>query len=59
MVYCGKPSKGCSNCRERKIRVSWPSACLAGTAAESLLLTDMTRLAVRSEDAHLWSVREA
>lgn len=21
MVYCGKPSKGCSNCRERKIRV--------------------------------------
>ncbi|KAK3296239.1 uncharacterized protein B0H64DRAFT_417727 [Chaetomium fimeti] len=20
MVYCGKPSKGCSNCRERKIR---------------------------------------
>jgi hypothetical protein len=22
MVYCGKPSKGCSNCRERKIRVS-------------------------------------
>ena len=25
MVYCGKPSKGCSNCRERKIRVSGPS----------------------------------
>ena len=22
MVYCGKPSKGCSACRERKIRVS-------------------------------------
>ncbi|KAK7403618.1 hypothetical protein QQX98_010630 [Neonectria punicea] len=22
MVYCGKPSKGCSKCRERKIRVS-------------------------------------
>lgn len=22
MVYCGKPSKGCSNCRGRKIRVS-------------------------------------
>lgn len=22
MVYCGKPSKGCSSCRERKIRVS-------------------------------------
>lgn len=24
MVYCGKPSGGCSNCRRRKIRVSWP-----------------------------------
>lgn len=23
MVYCGKPSKGCSNCRERKVRVSF------------------------------------
>lgn len=23
MVYCGKPSKGCSNCRERKIRVGF------------------------------------
>ncbi|KAH6661662.1 hypothetical protein F5X68DRAFT_178583 [Plectosphaerella plurivora] len=22
MVYCGKPSKGCSNCRERKIRLT-------------------------------------
>lgn len=22
MVYCGKPSKGCSLCRQRKIRVS-------------------------------------
>lgn len=22
MVYCGKPSKGCQNCRERKIAVS-------------------------------------
>jgi hypothetical protein len=24
MVYCGKPSKGCATCREKKTRVSWP-----------------------------------
>lgn len=22
MVYCGKPTKGCANCRKRRIRVS-------------------------------------
>ncbi|KAL7814908.1 hypothetical protein V8C44DRAFT_324816 [Trichoderma aethiopicum] len=27
MVYCGKPSKGCSNCRERKIRVGSIQHC--------------------------------
>lgn len=37
MVYCGKPSKGCSNCRERKIRVSvLVSACNEWLLPESV-----------------------
>lgn len=42
MVYCGKPSKGCSSCRERKIRVSVGlQACfsIVITAAEHAFLS--------------------
>jgi hypothetical protein len=52
MVYCGPPSKGCSSCRDRKIRVSFCIVCLvmiypfstkSASFASSLLFSSPSR----------------
>lgn len=44
MVYLGKPSAGCVNCRKRKIKVCELSAPLAFLLSSPYLLTWLTRL---------------
>ena len=50
MVYCGKPSKGCSNCRERKIRVSlpFPAVCLSSPPRPAATVCHFLRVGLPS-----------
>lgn len=51
MVYCGKPSKGCSNCRERKIRVGLNA--LASRSLELFELLDPSSFELRASSFEL------